>query len=103
MPGRTASVFWVNRPAADQIGLLIQDVANLVTAGKLTSARGNTLKAKLQAAQQQAQAGHATPASGQLLLFIAQVQVYASQGALPQADADALTTNATVALGGLFL
>jgi pullulanase len=103
VPGRTASVFWANRPAADQIGLLIQDVTNLVTAGKLTSSRGNTLKAKLQSAQQQAQAGHATPASGQLLLFIAQVQVYASQGALPQADADALATNAAVALGGLFL
>src|SRR3954447_9110087 len=103
VPGRTAAVFWANRPAADQIGLLIQDVTNLVAAGKLTSGRGNALKAKLQAAQQQAQAGHATPASGQLLAFITQVQVYASQGALPQSDADALTTNAYVAIAGLFL
>ena len=103
VPGRTASVFWANRPAADQIALLIQDVANLVTAGKLTSGHGTALTAKLQAAQQQAQAGHATPASGQLLAFINQVQVYASQGSLPQDDADALVTNAYVAIAGLFL
>ena len=99
VPGRTAAVFWANRPATEQIGLLIQDVDTLVTAGKLTSGRGTALKAKLQAAQQQAQAGHATPASSQLLAFISQVQ---STG-LPPADADALATNACQAIGQLFL
>jgi len=103
VPGRTAAVFWANRPAADQIALLIQDVDNLVSAGKISSGRGNALTATLQAAQQQAQAGHATPASGQLLAFINQVQVFAGQGFLPQDDADALVTNAYVAIAGLFL
>jgi pullulanase len=101
VPARTAAVFWANRPAADQIALLIQDVDNLVAAGKLTSGRGNALEAKLQAAQQQAD--HATPASGQLLAFINQVQVFAGQGFLPQADSDTLVTNAYLAIAQLFL
>jgi pullulanase/glycogen debranching enzyme len=103
VPGRTASVFWSNRPAADQIALLIQDVANLVAAGTISNGHGTALTAKLEAAQQQAQADHATPASGQLLAFINQVQVLAGQGSLPQDDADALVTNAYVAIAGLFL
>ncbi|HEX3553026.1 MAG TPA: pullulanase-type alpha-1,6-glucosidase [Thermoanaerobaculia bacterium] len=103
VPGRTAAVFWANRPATEQIGLLIQDVDNLMTAGKLTSGRGTALRAKLQAAQQQAQAGHATPASSQLSAFINQVQVFAGQGFLSQDDADALATNAYQAIGQLFL
>ena len=35
--------------------------------------------------------------------FINQVQVFAGQGFLPQDDADALVTNAYVAIAGLFL
>lgn len=103
VPGRTAAVFWANRPAVDQIALLLQDVANLVTAGKLASGRPHALTATLKAAQQRAQAGHATPASGQLLAFITQVQVFAGQGSLPQDDADALVTNGYQAIAGLFL
>jgi len=103
VPGRTAAVFWANRPAAEQIALLIQDVDNLISAGTISSGRGNALQAKLQAAQQQAEAGHATPASGQLQAFINQVQVFAGQGFLSQADADALITNGYLAIAQLFL
>src|SRR5947209_174855 len=101
VPGRTAAVFWANRPVAEQIGLLIQDVTNLVAAGKLSSGRGNALQAKLEAAQQQAEADHATPAANQLSAFINQVQVFAGQGFLSQDDADALVTNAYLAMGQL--
>ncbi len=103
VPARTAAVFWANRPATEQIALLIQDVDHLIASGAITSGRGNALKAKLQAAQQQAQQGHSVPASGQLLAFIHQVQVFASQGFLPQDDADALVTNGYLAIAGLFL
>ncbi len=101
IPGRTASVFWANRPATEQIQLLIQDVNGLVTSGALTSGRANALQAKLQAALQQAQGGHATPAVNQLQAFLNQVGVYAGQGFLTQDAAQALTGNALLALGGL--
>jgi pullulanase-type alpha-1,6-glucosidase len=101
IPGRTAAVFWANRPAASQIQLLIQDVNNLVTAGSITSGRANALTAKLNAALQQAQANKPIPAAAQLTAFIAQVQVFASQGFLPQDAAQALTTNGLLAIAGL--
>jgi pullulanase len=103
IPGRTASVFWANRPAAEQIQLLIQDVNNLVTAGALSSGRANALQAKLQAALQQAQAGHTTPAVNQLQAFLNQVGAYAGQGFLTPDAAQALTANGLLALGGLQL
>jgi pullulanase len=103
IPGRTAAVFWVNRPATEQIQLLIQDVNNLVTSGALTSGRATALQAKLQAALQQAQAGHTTPAVNQLQAFLNQVGIYAGQGFLPQDAAQALTANALLAMGGLQL
>jgi pullulanase len=101
VPGRTAAVFWSNRPAAEQIGFLIQDVNALVTSGALSSGRANALTAKLQAAQQQAQAGKPIPAAAQLTAFVTQVAVYASQGFLTQDTAQALTANALLALVGL--
>ncbi len=100
IPGRTAAVFWANRPAASQIQLLIQDVNNLVTAGALSNGRGNALTAKLNAALQQAQANKPIPAGLQLTAFVAQVQVFANQGFLPQDAAQALTTNGLLAIAG---
>ena len=97
----TAAVFWANRPAADQIQLLIQDVNNLVTAGALSNGRGNALTAKLNAALQQAQANKPIPAAAQLAAFVAQVQVFAGQGFIPQNAAQALTADALLAIAGL--
>jgi len=101
IPGRTAAVFWANRPVAEQIQLLIQDVNNLVASGALTSGRGNALTAKLNAALQQVQKGNATPAANQLAAFVSQVTVFANQGLLPQDAAQALTGNAALAIAGL--
>jgi hypothetical protein len=103
VPGRTAAVFWANRPATEQIALLIQDLDALVTAGKLSGGRGTALKAKLQAAQQQAQMEHATPAANQLSAFLNQVEVFAGQGFLSQEDAEALNANALRAIAQLYL
>ena len=61
VPGLTAAVFWSNRPAAEQIQLLLQDVDNLIASGAITGGRGNALEAKLQAALQQAQNGNPHP------------------------------------------
>jgi hypothetical protein len=80
---------------------MIQDVNHLVTAGSLTNARANALTAKLNAALQQAQKGNPIPAGLQLAAFVAQVQIYANQGFLPQDAAQALTTNALLAVAGL--
>ena len=101
IPGRTAAVFWANRPATEQIQLLIQDVDDLVASGALSSGRGNALTAKLQAALQQAQNGNPIPAANQLAAFVSQVTVFANQGFLPQDAAQALTANAALAIAGL--
>ncbi len=101
IPGRTAAVFWANRPVTEQIQLLIQDVNDLVASGALSSGRGNALTVKLNAALQQAQNGNAIPAANQLAAFITQVTVFASQGFLPQDAAQALIANATLAIAGL--
>src|SRR4051812_39008275 len=101
IPGRTAAVFWANRPTTEQIQLLIQDVNNLVASGALSSGRGNALTAKLDAALHQAQKGNSIPAANQLAAFVTQVTVFASQGFLPQDAAQALTANAALAIAGL--
>ena len=103
VPGRTAAVFWSYRPVTEQIDLLIQDIMNLQTAGQITSGRATALKAKLNAARQQADHGNKVPAASQLGAFILQVNTFAKQGFLPQEAADALTENATQATVTLFL
>ncbi|MFL6258091.1 MAG: pullulanase-type alpha-1,6-glucosidase [Thermoanaerobaculia bacterium] len=101
VPGRTAAVFWANRPAAEQIQLLLQDIDSLIASGAISSGRGNALEAKLQAALQQAQNGNPTPAANQLAAFVTQVTVFANQGFLTQDTAQALTANAALAIAGL--
>ncbi|MFL6193707.1 MAG: pullulanase-type alpha-1,6-glucosidase [Thermoanaerobaculia bacterium] len=96
VPGRTAAVFWSNRPAAEQIGLLMQDAASALSGGQ-----GNALQAKLGAALQQAQKGNATPAVNQLEAFIHQVGVFAAQGVLAQDAAQALIDDANLAIAEL--
>jgi pullulanase len=95
VPGRTAAVFWANRPVAEQIQLLLQDVDNLIASGAISSETGNALEAKLQAALQQAQQGN------QLAAFVTQVTVFANQGFLTQDAAQALTADAALAIAGL--
>jgi hypothetical protein len=64
--------------------MLIRDVNKLVAGGSLTSARAIALMAKLNAAEQQAQANMPITAGHQLAAFVAQVQVFGSEGFLPQ-------------------
>ena len=83
----------------DQIRLLIQDVQAL----GLSAGNTNALKAKLQAALQQAERGNATPASGQLGAFSNQVRAFANQGLLTEEAAERLTDNVNLAILTLFL
>ncbi|HEX7185941.1 MAG TPA: pullulanase-type alpha-1,6-glucosidase, partial [Thermoanaerobaculia bacterium] len=74
VPARTAAVFWVVRPAAEQLALLSGEIDDLVAAGGLSHGQGNALKAKLSAALQKVQQGQNGPAANQVQAFISQVQ-----------------------------
>ncbi|RPH57849.1 DUF3372 domain-containing protein, partial [bacterium] len=93
IPARTAAVFWAFRPAMEQIWLLIQDVDALEAAGVVNGGQANALRAKLQAALQQAERGNDHAAANQLGAFLHQVRALLTEG-----EAEALIANAGLAI-----
>ncbi len=101
VPGRTASVFWERRPVDDQLGLLIGEVADLVTAGVLNHGQGRSLIAKLENAQRQLQSGKPGPARNMIQAFINEVKAMAASGKLTAGQAAALIHDAEAAIADL--
>jgi pullulanase len=101
VPGRTASVFWERRPAAEQIYLLDGVVAGLVSDGTLSAGQGRSLQAKLDTARRQLQAGKTVPAKQLLQAFINEVKDLRNTGVLSPEQAAALIADAEAALADL--
>ena len=93
IPARTAAVFWAHRPAMEQIQLLIQDVDALEAAGVVNGGQANALRAKLEAALQQAERDNDNAAAHQLGAFLNQVRAI-----LTAEEAEALIANAELAV-----
>jgi pullulanase-type alpha-1,6-glucosidase len=101
VPARTTAVFVAERPVAEQLDLLLRDVAELVADGALNGGQGNALSAKLEAALQQVERGNLTPARGQLQAFVHQVEALLWTGVLTEEEAKPLLDAAGIALGSL--
>jgi pullulanase len=101
VPGRTAAVFWKNRPAEEQILLLRQSVEALVAADTLNNGQGNALLAKLRAAERQIQLGRNHTAANQIEAFVHQVESFVAAGILTEDEAHGLLADAAGILEAL--
>jgi DNA/RNA endonuclease G (NUC1) len=84
----TATV--IVRSAADAVGILIGQVADLATAGTLTNGEANALDASLRNALKSLGNGNGTPAGNQLGAFVNKVEAMRASGRLGAATAAAL-------------
>ena len=82
VPARTTAVFVAKRAVADQIDLVIDDIAALVDDGVLNTGQGNALTVKLVNALDKFANGHANAAVNQLEAFINQVEDFVAEGIL---------------------
>jgi len=94
VPARTAAVFIAQRPVAEQLALLLDDVAALVADGVLSPGRGNALSAKLEAALAQVEHGNPLAAAGALGAFVNQVEAFVQAGILTAEQGQALIAEA---------
>jgi hypothetical protein len=101
VPARTTAVFLVQRPAGEQIDVLIDQVDALVADGVINGGQATALKAKLEAAQQSAANGNATAAAKQLNAFINQVEALVAADILTAEEGDALIATAETILDSL--
>ena len=101
VPARTTAIFLVQRPAGEQIDVLIDLVDALVADGVINGGQATALKAKLEAAQQSAANGNATAAANQLNAFINQVEALVAAGILTAEEGDALIATAETILDSL--
>jgi hypothetical protein len=88
VPGRTAAVFVAPRPVAERLGLLVEDVEELIARGALRAGRGRALRARLRSALASLGRGHAV--GGQLGAFVHQVEAFVRSRHLPAAEGEAL-------------
>jgi hypothetical protein len=79
---------------AQRIAVLQASVQNLVSAGSVLPAAGQSLQAKLEAAKSAAAAGSARDAIGSLTAFENQVRALVKTGRLDAAQGTALTSTA---------
>jgi hypothetical protein len=101
VPARTAAVFWAERPAAEQVALLIADVEALVAAGALNGGQGQALIVKLEGVLARLAAGQTTPAVNRLEAFVHQVEDFVAAGVLTAEEGQALLDAAAVLLAQL--
>jgi pullulanase-type alpha-1,6-glucosidase len=101
VPARTAAVFWAERPAAEQVALLIADVEALVAAGALNGGQGHALIVKLEGVLARLAAGQTTPAVNRLEAFVHQVEDFVAAGVLTAEEGQALLDAAAVLLAQL--
>ncbi len=91
VPARTTAVFVQKRAVAEQLDLLLADVARLLAQGTLNAGQSNALSAKLRSAQASLARGNANAAINELRAFQNQVAAFASAGILSPAQAAQLT------------
>jgi hypothetical protein len=79
-------VFVAKRSVADQAGLLIEQIEDLVDAGVLNAGQGSALIVKLQNAVAKFAKGNGKAAVNQLQAFINQVEDFVADGILTAAQ-----------------
>lgn len=103
VPARTTAVFLVERPASEQIELLIGDIDALEADGGLSSQAAEALRRKLEHVVRKLERGLDQAAAGQLGAFLNQVNAFEQRGELAPEDAAALREaglSALAAIGG---
>jgi hypothetical protein len=98
VPARTTAVFLVERPVAEQIDVLIDEVDRLEAEGILGFGQANALRVKLEAARRSIANGRPGAAANQMNAFINQVEALIRTGVLTSEDGEAL-----IALAGEIL
>jgi len=101
VPARTTAVFVAERPAAEQVDLLIADVEALVAAGALNGGQGNALSVKLQGALAKLAAEQPAVAVNKLQAFVNQLNAFVQGGVLTAEEAAPLLDAAAVLLAQL--
>jgi ribosomal protein S20 len=91
----------VQRPVDEQIDVLIDLVDALEADGVINGGQANSLRAKLEAAQQSVEKGNTTAAANQLNAFINQVEAFVAAGILTAEEGDALIATAKTILESL--
>ncbi len=101
VPARTTAVFGVQRPAAEQIALLLADVQALADAGELHGGQAQALRVLLNGALDRLEHGQTRAAAVLLKAFTALVKAYQLTGILPPSTAQELIANAETAIAAL--
>jgi len=101
VPGRTAAVFWAERPASEQVDLLIADVEALIAAGSVNGGQGNALLVKLEGALAKLAAGMPGVAANKIEAFRNQVEAFVAGGVLTAEEAQPLLDAIAVLLAQL--
>ena len=101
VPARTTAVFVAKRAVADQIDLVIDDIAALVDDGVLNTGQGNALTVKLVNALDKFANGHANAAVNQLEAFINQVEDFVAEGILTPGQGTSLIAAVENVINGL--
>ncbi len=94
VPARTTAVFFVQRPVAEQLDVLIDAVDQLLADEVINGGQANALKKKLKAAQRSAGGGRLTPSANQISAFVNQVQAFVSAGILSPEQGASLIASA---------